>query len=124
MNSPLLSPSDLPLAAAPASPPVNASGLDDGDIAQLADMFRLLGDPTRLKLVLACMTQQTASAGALAEAVGASPSLVSHHLRLLKAARLVSSKRDGKQIFYQISDAHIQSVLRDMIDHLQEDHDA
>jgi ArsR family transcriptional regulator, lead/cadmium/zinc/bismuth-responsive transcriptional repressor len=120
MNSPLLSPSDLPLAAAP----VNASVLDDGDIAQLADMFRLLGDPTRLKLVLACMTQQTASAGALAEAVGASPSLVSHHLRLLKAARLVTSKRDGKQIFYQISDAHIQSVLRDMIDHLQEDHDA
>jgi ArsR family transcriptional regulator, lead/cadmium/zinc/bismuth-responsive transcriptional repressor len=102
----------------------SSSKLDDGDLVQLADMFRLLGDPTRLKLVLACMTQERAPAGTLAETVGASASLVSHHLRLLKAARLVTSKRDGKQIYYQISDAHIQSVLRDMIDHLQEEHHA
>jgi ArsR family transcriptional regulator, lead/cadmium/zinc/bismuth-responsive transcriptional repressor len=96
---------------------------DDGDIAQLADMFRLLGDPTRLKLVLACMALGNAHAGALADAVHASPSLVSHHLRLLKAARLVTSHRDGKQIHYRISDAHVQSVLRDMMDHIQEERD-
>jgi ArsR family transcriptional regulator, lead/cadmium/zinc/bismuth-responsive transcriptional repressor len=98
-----------------------ARALDAGEIDQLADTFRLLGDPTRLKLVLACMAFQGAHAGALAEAVGASASLVSHHLRLLKAARLVASTRVGKQIHYRISDAHIQSVLRDMIDHIQEE---
>jgi ArsR family transcriptional regulator, lead/cadmium/zinc/bismuth-responsive transcriptional repressor len=101
--------------------PATALIPDDGDIAQLADMFRLLGDPTRLKLVLACMVLENAPAGALADAVHASPSLVSHHLRLLKAARLVTSHRDGKQIHYRISDAHVQSVLRDMLDHIQED---
>jgi DNA-binding transcriptional ArsR family regulator len=102
----------------PASLPT--ARLTEDDILQLADMFRLLGDPTRLKLVLACKMQESVAAGALADAVGASASLISHHLRLLKAARLVTSKRDGKQIYYQISDAHIQSVLCDMIDHLQE----
>lgn len=95
--------------------------MDEGEIVQLADMFRLLGDPTRLKLVLSCMELQDAHAGALAAAVGASASLVSHHLRLLKAARLVTSHRHGKQIHYRISDAHIQSVLADMIDHIQEE---
>ncbi len=104
------------LAPIPPAPTV-----DEGEIIQLADMFRLLGDPTRLKLVLACMDLKNAHAGALAEAVGASPSLVSHHLRLLKAARLVTRHRNGKQIHYQISDAHIQSVLSDMIDHIQEE---
>jgi ArsR family transcriptional regulator, lead/cadmium/zinc/bismuth-responsive transcriptional repressor len=105
------------------TPDLPRAPADDGDIAQLADMFRLLGDPTRLKLVLACMQLGNAHAGALADAVAASPSLVSHHLRLLKAARLVTSHRDGKQIHYRISDAHIQSVLRDMMDHIREEQD-
>lgn len=94
---------------------------EDQQIAAVADMFHLLGDPTRLKIVYSCL-QEMRSAGAIAEETGASASLVSHHLRLLKAARLVRSERRGRQIFYVAADHHIRHVLGDMIDHLNEPH--
>ena len=71
--------------------------LDDQQISAVADMFHLLGDPTRLKIVYACLDDMR-SAGDIAADVGASASLVSHHLRLLKTARLVRSERRGRQV--------------------------
>ena len=59
--------------------------LDEGQTADLAETFRLLGDPTRLSIVLATLPGKIAVA-AIARRIGASPSLVSHHLRLLRAA--------------------------------------
>ena len=57
--------------------------------------------------------------------LGLSPSLVSHHLRLLRAARLLSPERRGKQIFYRLHDAHIAHVIADMVAHVQEpEHEA
>lgn len=93
--------------------------VDDQQISAVADMFHLLGDPTRLKIVYSCL-QEMRSAGDIAKDAGASASLVSHHLRLLKAARLVRSERRGKQVFYVAADHHIRHVLGDMIDHLNE----
>ena len=49
-----------------------------------------------------------------------SSSLVSHHLRLLRAARIVKSERQGKQVFYSAADAHISGVLHDMLEHIAE----
>ena len=66
--------------------------LSDDEAARLADMFRLLGDPSRLRILLACLVRPTA-VGAIAEGTGLSISLVSHHLRLLRAARLVRATR-------------------------------
>ena len=71
----------------------------ESTIVPLADLFRLLGDPTRLRIVLACVDERRA-VGAIAEGLGLSPSLVSHHLRLLRAARIVRAERQGKQVFY------------------------
>ncbi|HSR70770.1 MAG TPA: metalloregulator ArsR/SmtB family transcription factor [Kiloniellales bacterium] len=88
-------------------------------VEQLADVFRLMGDHSRLRLLLALRAGPHA-VGALASATGLSPSLVSHHLRLLRAGRLVRAERRGKQVFYTIDDAHIGCVLDDMVEHLSE----
>ena len=90
----------------------------------LAETFHLLGDATRLRIVIACLAGPI-SVGEIAVRLEASPSLVSHHLRLLRAARLVRSERRGKQVFYSAADAHIRDMLTDMLDHVAEtDEDA
>ena len=92
---------------------------DDERVTPLADLFRLLGDPTRLRIVLACAGERI-SVGAIADTLGLSPSLVSHHLRLLRAARIVRSEREGKQVFYAAADAHISAMLAGMLEHVAE----
>ncbi len=91
-------------------------------IAQLADLFRLMGDVTRLRIVLACLDDAVA-VGDIAVSLDLSSSLVSHHLRLLKAARIVKAERQGKQMFYSVADHHISDVLKDMLEHIDEPHD-
>lgn len=91
---------------------------DDG-MAELADLFRLLGDVSRLKIVRVCL-EQPESVSAIGERLGLSASLVSHHLRLLKAARVVRSERRGKQVFYGAADDHIRRVISDMVEHVGE----
>ena len=91
----------------------------DHSISELADLFRLLGDTTRLKIVLSCLVEPTA-VGNIANDLGISSSLVSHHLRLLRAARIVKAEREGKQVFYSAADQHISDVIEDMLEHISE----
>jgi DNA-binding transcriptional ArsR family regulator len=91
----------------------------DSSIHELADLFRLLGDPTRLRIVLACLEGPVA-VNDIAAQHDLSASLVSHHLRLLRAARIVKADRQGKQVFYAAADQHISSVLSDMLEHIAE----
>lgn len=91
----------------------------DSSVAQLADLFHLLGDATRLRIVLACLETPIAVSD-IAGVLHLSSSLVSHHLRLLRAARIVKSERQGKQVFYSAADAHISGVLADMLEHIAE----
>lgn len=83
---------------------------------ELAETFGLLSDPTRLSIVIACMDQER-SAGEIAQRLEASPSRTSHHLRLLRSARILKSERRGKQVFYAMADACVHSVLKIMIEH-------
>src|SRR5690606_7063622 len=87
---------------------------------ELADMFKMLGDPSRLRIVIATL-EGPVSVGEIAERLGLSISLVSHHLRLLRAARLVTADRRGKQIFYRTHDQHVARVIDDMIAHVNEE---
>jgi ArsR family transcriptional regulator len=57
----------------------------------------------------------------MAERLNISASLVSHHLRLLRAARLLQAERRGRQVFYVVGDEHIRSMLSDMVDHVAEE---
>lgn len=105
-------------ASAKAKSPVPA--LREDKTFELADMFKMLGDPTRLRIVIATLEAPVAVSG-IAERLGLSLSLVSHHLRLLRAARLVTADRRGKQVFYRIHDQHVAHVISDMIAHVNED---
>ena len=90
---------------------------------ELSEMVHRLGEPNRLGLVLACLDQPV-SVGDMASRLTLSQSLVSHHLRLLRAARLLKADRRGKQVYYSIADAHVRDMLKNMIDHLVEPHEA
>ena len=91
----------------------------DDQVQQLADLFALLGDATRLRIVLTCLGSPI-SVGEIADKLGLSASLVSHHLRLLRGARLVRAERKGKQMFYSPLDNHVECVIDDMMAHVAE----
>lgn len=93
----------------------------DIDVNLVAETFKLLGDPTRLRILLACLDGPR-SVGEIAAATGASQSLVSHHLRLLRGARLVKGTRDARQVFYQAADQHVRHMIQDVIEHSAEEH--
>ncbi|EML7990081.1 ArsR family transcriptional regulator [Stenotrophomonas maltophilia] len=109
-----------PVSAPPKGPSTDLASLSQNDVTILAETFRLLGDPSRLKVMLCCMKGST-SVSDIAEAVELSQSLVSHHLRLLRGARLVRGVRQSKQIFYEVADKHVSQVLLDMAIHIVED---
>lgn len=91
------------------------------DTAILAETFRLLGDPTRLRILLFCLAAPK-PVGEIAETLELSQTLVSHHLRLLRGARLVRGERQSKQVFYQVADSHVSDMLIDMVSHIGEEH--
>jgi ArsR family transcriptional regulator, lead/cadmium/zinc/bismuth-responsive transcriptional repressor len=83
----------------------------------LAATFRQLSDPNRLGIALLCLERER-SVGEMAETLGLSLSLVSAHLRRLKDARLVRSRRQGKQVLCRLDDAHVAQMLRVMVEHV------
>ena len=109
-----------PSNATPKGPNSDLESLSQNDVTILAETFRLLGDPSRLRIMLCCM-KGSSSVGDIAETLELSQSLVSHHLRLLRGARLVRGERQAKHIFYSIADQHVSQVLQDMAVHISED---
>ncbi len=103
-------------ARAASAPP---GGLDPGQAEALADMFHLLGDANRLRILFLCLERPLAVSD-MARRLNLTLSLVSHNLRLLRAARLVRAKRRGKQVFYRAADAHVHRVVTDMVEHMAE----
>lgn len=81
-----------------------------------AETFRLLGDPTRLRLI-AVLARGEQSVGALAEAVGAPPTAVSQHLAKLRMAKVVRTRREGNFLFYSLDDVHVQQLVEEALYH-------
>jgi DNA-binding transcriptional ArsR family regulator len=96
--------------------------ITDDQAIELSEMFRLMGDPSRLKIIVACLSVPI-SVSDVAAVTRLSPSLVSHHLRLLRAARILRAERRGKQVFYESADEHVRCTISDMIAHVREDGD-
>ena len=91
------------------------------ETASLAEMFRLLGDTTRLRILLACAEGGgEVAVGEIAKRLNLSQSLVSHHLRLLRAARLARGERRGRNVYYALADAHVRRMIADMRAHARE----
>lgn len=87
------------------------------DIADLADVFGLLGESTRVKILIALLTGPL-RVGDLASIVGMSESATSHALRLLRAHRVVDVHRHGRTAVYDLSDTHVRTLLELGLDHV------
>ncbi|HYH02370.1 MAG TPA: metalloregulator ArsR/SmtB family transcription factor [Bacillota bacterium] len=89
------------------------------EAAGLSEIFKVLGDETRTK-ILYLLAHQTLCVCDLAEVLEMSLPAVSHHLRLLKALRLVKYQRDGKMVYYSLDDEHILNMIREAQEHFTE----
>ena len=96
-----------------------ADPLSTQELNFLSETFRLLGDPSRLRILLHC-EEGPKSVTDISETLELSQSLVSHHLRLLRGARLVRSHKQQRHVLYEAADAHIRDMLHDMIEHAGE----
>lgn len=92
---------------------------DEEMLYDLADLFKVFADTTRIKILYSLMEDEMC-VSCIAEAVGISQSAVSHQLRLLKASRLVKFRREGKQVLYSLSDDHVHTMLAQGMNHICE----
>ncbi len=90
------------------------------DLIEVAELFKAFGDPTRAKIICA-LSQSELCVGDLALLLEMNQSAVSHQLLLLKQARLVKTRRDGKVRFYSLADEHIQEMFKVAFDHVMEE---
>ena len=113
-------PGQTPAACAPNTCESVSDSLPDEEMLyDLADLFKVFADTTRIKILYALMIDDMCVA-CIAETVGASQSAVSHQLRILKQARLVKFRREGKQVIYSLSDDHVHTVLAQGMSHICE----
>jgi ArsR family transcriptional regulator len=85
----------------------------------LAELFRVFGDSTRIKIMYALFESELC-VGDIAAALGMTQSAVSHQLRVLKANKLVKFRRDGKTVIYSLDDDHVRSMLALGMEHVEE----
>lgn len=90
---------------------VQANALGEPDLGRVAAMFKLLGDPTRAKLLYALLEAGELCVCDLAAATEVAESTVSQALRLLRVSDVVAGRREGRMMFYRLADAHVRMLL-------------
>lgn len=93
------------------------------DLSKAAELFRLFADPTRLK-ILCALQEGEICVSDIATRVEQTESAVSHQLRLLRAERLVASRKEGRAVYYRLLDAHISSLMMNALDHVAEENES
>ncbi|WP_174408723.1 ArsR/SmtB family transcription factor [Desulfovibrio psychrotolerans] len=91
----------------------------DGDVTALAELFKALGDGTRVRMLLALAAHELCVCD-LTSIIGMTQSAVSHQLRYLRAVKLVRYRREGKNVFYSLDDEHVTSLLGQALEHIRE----
>jgi len=92
---------------------------DARTMTALAEIFKVLGDPTRLRICM-FLAQTELCVCDLASILGVSESAVSHQLRILRGQRLVKYRREGKMAFYSLDDTHVESLIAQGLEHVEE----
>ncbi|HIT90902.1 MAG TPA: winged helix-turn-helix transcriptional regulator [Candidatus Merdenecus merdavium] len=85
----------------------------------LADFFKVFGDPTRIK-ILYVLFQSEMCVCDIANLLNMTQSAISHQLRVLKQMKLVSNRREGKTVFYALADSHIKTIMNQGMEHIEE----
>ncbi len=93
--------------------------VSQSEAGRLTELFRLLGDPTRVRMLSALVEAGELCVCDLAAVVGATETSVSHALRLLRTAGIVRSRRSGRMIFYTLDDVHVRLLLDVSREHLR-----
>ena len=92
---------------------------DDEVLYELAELFRVFGDSTRIKILYALFESEKC-VNDISNAVGISQSAVSHQLRVLRASKLVKFRREGKAMLYSLDEDHVRSMLELGMEHVEE----
>lgn len=98
---------------------VNKKMPDEDVLYDLAELFRVFGDSTRIKILYVLFESEMCVCD-IAQLLGMKQSAISHQLKNLKQARLVTSRREGKSIFYSLSDEHVRSMIGQGLEHIEE----
>ena len=92
---------------------------DDEFLFELCDLFRIVGDSTRIKILFVLMDREM-NVGDIATELNLNQSAVSHQLRVLKDAKIVKFRRDGKSMYYSLDDDHVRNMLALGMEHVEE----
>ena len=98
---------------------VRKTMLEKDIVISLAELFKALGDPTRVKILFALMKKELCVCD-VAAVVSISDSAVSHQLRVLRIQRLIKYRREGKVLYYSLADDHIQKLFAQGLEHVSE----
>ncbi len=91
--------------------------ISDLEAGELAEFFRIIGDPTRVKIIFALKDGEK-SVGELSKLLGLSLSAISHQLRLLKAHRTVKNRKEGRMVYYSLDDDHVYELICQGYEHI------
>ena len=105
---------DLTSVPLPEQLSPNAELLDD-----LAELYKIFGDSTRIKILYTLFTEER-GVGDSARMLGMTMSAISHQLRILKQARLVKPRREGKMVYHALADDHVRTIFAQGLDHILE----
>ena len=92
---------------------------DEESLYDLAELFKVFGDTTRIRILYVLFESEMCVCD-IAEILNMTQSAISHQLRVLKQARLVRSRREGKQIYYFLADDHVRTIIGQGMDHVNE----
>ena len=105
--------------AMPAPQPEALDMPDDEVLYELADLFRVFGDSTRIKILYVLFESEMCVCD-IAQLLGMTQSAISHQLRSLKQSKLVKYRREGKTVFYSLADGHVRTILDQGMEHISE----
>jgi len=100
---------------------IKSNLISDREVEEVSNLFKVLGDPTRAKIVMALDKREVCVCD-LAVALNMTKSAVSHQLALLKANNIVKARREGKHVFYSFDDEHITTVIEIADEHIKHQH--
>ena len=98
---------------------VNRNMPDEEILYDLAELFKIFGDSTRIKILYVLFESEMCVCD-IAQLLGMSQSAISHQLRALKQSKLVKYRREGKTVFYSLSDSHVRTILDQGMEHVAE----
>ena len=99
---------------------VNDTMPEETELYDLAELFKVFGDSTRIRILFVLFEAEVCVCD-LAKVLNMTQSAISHQLRILKANKLVNSRREGKSVFYSLADGHVRTIIAQGREHIEED---